>query len=192
MPKVAKFLKKNNAEKILDLGCGAGRNLVYLVNQGFEVYGLDSAKDGLSLIKSKLKKNKNYHLNQGSFYSKLPYKDNFFDAVISIQSLQHGIESKIKSAIKEIERVLKPDGIIFITLCGYYTGAKKRPLLVKTAKKIAERTYVPTEGHEKGLPHFLYNQKVIRQHFRNFKISSFWKDKKDYYCFIAKYKKDKN
>ncbi len=37
----AKMLKKAAATRILDFGCGTGRNTVYLVRVGFEVYGFD-------------------------------------------------------------------------------------------------------------------------------------------------------
>jgi len=50
----------------------------------------------------------------GSMYGKLPYKDNSFDGVICIRELHHSTINHIRMAIKEIERVLKPKGIISI------------------------------------------------------------------------------
>ncbi|MFX1537323.1 MAG: hypothetical protein ACFFDI_24205, partial [Promethearchaeota archaeon] len=52
--------------------------------------------------------------------------------------------------------------------------------------KIAPRTYIPTMGSEKGLVHFIYNKKVIKDHYKNFEILNLWKDERDYYCFLAK------
>jgi len=102
--------------------------------------------------------------------------------------LQHGKISEIKKAIKEIGRVLKPGGLVFITLSGRISKSKVRDYLIKTAKKIAPRTYVPTIGNEKGLAHFIYNKKFIKKHYHNFKILKIWKDSRDYYCFIAQNK----
>jgi len=184
IPSLFKSFPKES--KILDLGCGSGRNLVFLAKKGFQMYGLDNAEKGLKTIKTKLKKEKlNASFENQSFFQTLPYQDNFFDILISIQAIQHGSESEIKKAIKEIYRTLKPSGKIFITLCGRYSKGKVRHCLVKTAKKIAPNTYKPTIGKEKDLTHFIYNKSLIKKHFKNFKILKQWKDNKDYYCFLA-------
>lgn len=186
MQKIAEYFKKNKVSKILDLGCGAGRNLLYLAKQGFEIYGLDYASEGINLIKKQLKEHGlETKLTTSSFYKKLPYQDNYFDAIISVQSIQHGTNKQITHTIKEMERVLKNKGLIFITVSGRISQGKVRYCLVKTAKKIAEHTYTPTIGSEAGLTHFIYNKKLIKQHFKNFKKIYLWKDSKDYYCFLA-------
>ena len=50
------FFKKKGIKRVLDLGCGAGRNLVYLLEKGFDVYGIDCAPEGLKIINERLKK----------------------------------------------------------------------------------------------------------------------------------------
>jgi hypothetical protein len=57
--------------------------------------------------------------------------------------------------------------------------------LIKTAKKVAPRTYVPTIGKEKGIVHYIYNKEILKRHFVGFKIIDLWQDKEDYYCFIG-------
>ena len=130
------------------------------------------------------------NLRIGNIFDKLPYKDDFFDAVVSVQVLQHGKEMDIKKAIREIKRVLRPAGLIFITLSGRCSKGKVRPFLVKTAKKIAPRTYRPTQGKEVGLIHYIFNKRQIKKHFRSFKILKLWRDEKDYYCFMGQNKKN--
>jgi SAM-dependent methyltransferase len=41
MGRVAEAFKNSRAKKILDLGCGTGRHLVYLAKKGFSLYGFD-------------------------------------------------------------------------------------------------------------------------------------------------------
>jgi len=189
MKKVSAFFVKHNVKRILDLGCGAGRNLIFLAREGFDVDGLDSAPKGISLLKKKLKEEKlKAPLKVKSFFNHLPYPGEYFDAIISVQSLQHGKEKEIVSAIDEILRVLKPEGFVFITLCGRTSMGKVRLFLVKTAKRIDRNTYIPNQGDEKGLVHFIYNKQLIKKQFKKFKILEFWRDDKDYYCFIAKKK----
>ncbi|MBU4314923.1 MAG: class I SAM-dependent methyltransferase [Candidatus Portnoybacteria bacterium] len=184
--KVIKLFTKHNVNDVLDLGCGAGRNLIYLAKKNFNLSGLDLAPEGLKLIKKDLSKNKiKADLAVGSIYNKFSYQDESFDAIISVQVLQHGTEKQILKAIDEIKRILKPGGLVFITLCGRLSNGRVRLFLVKTARQIAPNTYKPTKGNEQGLTHFIYNKTLIQKHFKDFKILNQWKDSKDYYCFVG-------
>jgi ubiquinone/menaquinone biosynthesis C-methylase UbiE len=127
----------------------------------------------------------------GDAFASLPYADNSFDALVSVQVMQHAKESVIIKAIKEIVRVVKPGGLIFITLCGRCSKGKVRYCLVQTAKKIAPNTYVPTQGNETGLTHFIYNQDLVHKHYKDFKIMDLWRDDKDYYAFVGRNNKSK-
>ena len=190
IPKVIEYFKLNGVKTVLDIGCGAGRNLLPLTKQGFNTFGYDLSPEGIKLAKKQLKKEElNADLKVLNFSDHLPYKDNFFDAAISIQVLQHGFESDIKKSIKEIFRILKENGIIFVTLCGKYDpNGDERFTLVKTAKKVAENTYIPTKGNEIGMPHFIYTEEFIKKHFIDFTIEELWVDSRNYYCFFAKKK----
>jgi SAM-dependent methyltransferase len=87
--------------------------------------------------------------------------------------------------VSEIKRVLRPGGLVFITVCGRYSKGKVRHCLVETAKQISPNTYVPTQGNERGLVHYIYSKKRILLHFRDFSIESWFTDSKGYYCFFA-------
>jgi len=184
--RVIGVFKRNKIRRVLDLGCGAGRNLVPLA-ESFDAYGTDLSKEGLKLAKEALdKKGRKATLKQADMFGKLPFKDGFFDGLVCVQALQHGKKGQIMKAIGEIKRVLSPNGLVFVTLSGRISEGKVRYLLVKTAKRIAPHTYVPTLGNEAGLVHFIYTKKLIFEHFRSFSIDTLWKDERDYYCFIAR------
>ena len=102
------------AEKIygdvLEIGCGEGYGLDFINKNANSVTVIDKSKSVLEKIKRKHPKT--IVLNQ-----KIPplnnLKDNSFDIVISFQVIEH-----IKDAtlfIKEIHRVLKPNGKAYIT-----------------------------------------------------------------------------
>lgn len=191
MGKVASLFRDNNVKKVLDLGVGTGRNLIYLSKKRFNVCGIDIAQEGIGRCKKKLKKEGlSAKLKIGNIFEGLPYSDNAFDAIVSVQSLQHGSLNQIKNALDELKRILRPGGLIFVTLCGRYSRNKLRYCLVKTAKKLAPKTYVPTIGEEAGLIHYIYDKKTIQNHYKNFKIMDFWRDSNDYYCFIGKNRKN--
>jgi len=190
MQKILKIFKRKKVKRVLDLGSGCGRHIILLARHGFDVFGIDISEEGIKITKIWLKKKKlKANLKIASIYDKLKYPDGFFDAVISIQVLQHGTIEKIKKAVSEIGRVLRPGGIIFITVSGRYSEGKIRHCLVKTAKRIARNTYVPTIGEEKGLTHYIFNKEILRKVFHKFKILNIWKDERDYYCLLGELRK---
>ena len=95
--------------RILDVGCGTGYITRTLAQYG-EVTGMDmadialefSAMNGVPAIK------------KGSV-SAIPYPDNQFDLVCALDVLYHRAVESDEHAIREIYRVLKPDGRAIIT-----------------------------------------------------------------------------
>ncbi len=106
----------NKNERVLDAGCGTGRNLHwYLLNQ-IDCYGID--KDFLNIEHLKLQ----YPFLpadrlQTSEVEDLPFTDGFFDHVISSAVLHFAKSYQQFSAMFiEMERVLKPCGTLFIRM----------------------------------------------------------------------------
>jgi len=52
IPSVSELLKKRDAKRILDLGFGSGRHVVYLAGEGFDVHGIDISREGLRITRS--------------------------------------------------------------------------------------------------------------------------------------------
>lgn len=111
---IEKFLK-NKKGKVLDLGCGSGRN--FIDNKKIKYYGLDFSKKMLEKAREKIQKEGlDCELKKAKAH-RIPYTNNFFDAAIYIATL-HCLKSKrqrIKS-LKEIQRVLKPNARAFISV----------------------------------------------------------------------------
>ena len=110
----ARFEKQH---KILDAGCGEGRNLIYFVRNDYQVWGLDKNEDAVQMLKYVVKSiNKSYPLERfvAGNVEKMPYQDRYFDAIIS-SAVLHFAENKdhFLSMIGELSRVLKPGGILF-------------------------------------------------------------------------------
>lgn len=113
--RVARLLMdyKGPSSKLLDLGCSIGLTLS-VVGQYFPNYiGCDIYEEKITAtnkLLERLKMKKNTVLYNGS---KLPFKDNTFDIVTSIEVTEHS--KNPQRMIKEIQRVLKKDGIVQIT-----------------------------------------------------------------------------
>lgn len=99
---------KERRLQILDVGCGKSRYLKKLCLQMPQnrYYGVDLSKRVLSYCK-----NKNIILKESSIL-KIDYKDNEFDIVYAVESLEHAV--LIEEAVKELARVLKPGGRLLI------------------------------------------------------------------------------
>jgi len=189
IPKLSRKWKKEGMKRILDLGCGTGRHLVYLAKKGFEAYGIDIAEEGIKIARKWLEKeNLRADLKVGDIYKTLPYKDGFFDAVICIRTLNHGKIEWIRKAIKEMHRILKPNGYVFVAV-HKHKGKKHIPKeKLYEIKWIAPRTYVMLNGPEKGIPHYRFNKKILIKELKQagFKILSFWIDSENYYCLLGR------
>lgn len=106
--------------KVLEVGCGSGAFTTFVAravgNKG-EVFALDIQPEMLKQIENKLKRSenkdiKNIRLIEGDALN-MPLEDNYFDLVYSITVFQE-IPDKNK-ALKEMKRVLKPNGVLAIT-----------------------------------------------------------------------------
>lgn len=176
------------------MGCGTGRHSVYLAKKGFDVYGIDIAEEGIRQAKQWLKSEKlNANLKIGSIYEKLPYKNNFFDAVISTYIIHHNKIENIRKTIREIERIIKPGGLIFINVRKrkFKKFYPKLAIIEKYGQQkssyrvLGPRAYAPTEGGEKGLIHYLFNKKLIKKEFKNFELKIWIDKKRRHYCFLG-------
>lgn len=183
LPKILTLFKEHNVKRVLDLGCGSGRNTVYFAKNGFDVYGIDIAEEGIKAAKDLLRKERlKADLKIGSMYNRLPYSDGFFDAVISIQTIHHGDIHNTRNVIKEIERILRPKGLIFITV-------RKKKYSKASYKEISPRKYIKTAGEEKGLIHYLFNKALLKEELKDFKILDIWvESNKVFYCLLGELK----
>jgi tellurite methyltransferase len=106
--------------RILDAGCGSGRNLVYFLREGFEVCAVDISPDAVGHVRS-LARTLSPRLPEENFrrepVEKMSFEDESFDAVLSSAVLHFARdESHWLAMMREMWRVLKPGGIFFARL----------------------------------------------------------------------------
>ena len=106
--------------RILDAGCGFGRNLVYLLREGFEVFGVDSDPRALQetrLLAASIAPNLpggNFRLE---YIESMSFPDGFADVVISSAVLHFAASDEDFQAMLEgTWRALKPAGLFFCRL----------------------------------------------------------------------------
>lgn len=142
-----KFLKKEQKfkienKKILDLGCGTGRNANYLAEEGNDVIGIEISKTALGVARNRadgLGVKVDYRL--GDIGERYDIEDSSIDLVLDITSSNSLDEKGRKIYIDEVKRVLKPGGYFFVrALCK--DGNKNVKNLLKDSPGKEYDTYV--------------------------------------------------
>lgn len=105
-----------DTKRVLDLGCGAGRHVVFLAREGFEVVGQDASKGALHLARKSLRENGLEAELVERDMEELPYPDASFEAVISVLAIYHNRLEGLERSIAEARRVLKPGGYFLVWL----------------------------------------------------------------------------
>jgi tellurite methyltransferase len=105
---------------VLDAGCGEGRNLVYFLRSGYNVYGVDQSPVAIARVGA-LAVTLAPHLPVENFrvepVESMSFADLSFDVVISSAVLHFATsEDHWQSMVEEMWRVLKSGGILFARL----------------------------------------------------------------------------
>jgi ubiquinone/menaquinone biosynthesis C-methylase UbiE len=100
----------------LDLGCGGGRHTEMLVKMNFKTSVIDLNPQMLKATTMRVGKRNLNSIKQGSI-TKLPYKNELFDAVVTTGVLHQAKNiSEYQLAIKELSRVMKVGGVVCLNI----------------------------------------------------------------------------
>lgn len=110
----------NPQMKLLDAGCGGGRNLIYFLRDGYDVCGVDQSGEAIKHVRS-LASALAPRLPADNFrvepVERMSFADASFDVVISSAVLHFARdEAHWQGMVSEMWRVLKPEGIFFARL----------------------------------------------------------------------------
>lgn len=120
-PQLEKLLLKNVKGKILDVGCGVGRHVLYLQNEGYNVVGIDSSKYLIKIAKERGCK----QCCLQDIYSFNPREK--FDTILLLGN-NIGIAKSVKGAyrlFKKLRQLLNPKGVIIATSIDYERTSDK-------------------------------------------------------------------
>ena len=110
--------------KVLDIGCGNGRNLFY--RDDLDMVGLEISNELCQIVKQK-----GGNVTNGTM-TELPFEDNSFDAIICIAVYHHLDNNRDrKKALQEMYRVLKPGAEAFIQVWAMEQPIRSRRKFMK-------------------------------------------------------------
>ena len=106
--------------RVVDAGCGYGRNLVHLLREGVDIFAVDASAEAVGHVRA-LAAELAPELPVGNFQvgaiEKMPWPDGFADVVICNSVLHFARDEKhFLAMVEELWRVVKPGGMLFCRL----------------------------------------------------------------------------
>ena len=167
--------------KILDIGCGIGRHLVFAYEMGLEPYGVDISNTAIKFAKEWLNKKgfntQDKHLMCGDI-RKLKWHDSFFDYAVSHGVLDSMSLNISNDSCKEIARVMKKDSLFYCDLISGEDSLHPNGFYGEEVIK---------NEHEKNTIQLYFNTELIKKFFEPFFKIETCKIIKNYDLFTNNY-----
>jgi ubiquinone/menaquinone biosynthesis C-methylase UbiE len=158
------LLRERYVHRICDLGCGTGRNLIFLAQQGFEVCGVDLSAEGLRQAREKAKVAGLHVELRLSNMTAIPYPDSSFDAVICVYAIYHSAVAEMRLTLTQAQRVLRDGGLLFVTF------QTRRSHKYGQGRPLEAHTFVQDFPPEVNIPHHFSSEEEVRELMRAFRI----------------------
>lgn len=99
-------------KKVIDLGCGAGRDAAIFIENGFDYTGIDASAGMLKVARARAPKGKFQQMD----FSATTFSDGVFDGFWAAASFLHIPKKDVSSILQEARRITKNGGVGFISL----------------------------------------------------------------------------
>ncbi len=156
--------KQTDYPRVLDLGCGMGRHLVFLEDQGYDTFGMDISSNGLIYSRKWLKEKGHTPRLAMADMTVLPYASSCFNIIVSMYVIHHNTLAGLRRTIQEMRRLLVPGGLILLAIPstrGYRHGK---------GHLIEPGTVIPDIGQDSGIPHHYCDLAEIAREFADYII----------------------
>jgi cyclopropane fatty-acyl-phospholipid synthase-like methyltransferase len=171
---VFRNFKRDGQTKVLDLGCGAGRHVVFMAQENIVPFGMDFSKEGIRHTRERLAQAGYPQYQENCVWggvTKIPFEDGFFDGLVCYGVLYYLNYSGIKETVAEIKRVLKPGGKAFIYVRSIedyrYDESKQIPGEEHTII-IEEENKNHCASSENGMLMHFFTEEELRELFKEF------------------------
>ena len=112
-----KLFQENNSQKILEVGCGQGRDAIYFSQLGFDVHAFDisaNAIKSLSSVKGRMNLNK-LNVFEHNVLEPLDFPEEYFDFIYSNLALQFFDLKNLSKILKNISNVMKKNSSFLLS-----------------------------------------------------------------------------
>lgn len=131
---------------IIDIGCGEGRNSLYLSQVGFNIVGIDLSFKAANVMKNNFfEESLKGHIVTGDA-RQMPLGDESADGILAHHLFDHLDLNGLNRAVAECMRVLKPGGVLLFTMDNFVEAATDATAIAKD-----DGSYVYSKGANKGM-----------------------------------------
>lgn len=196
-PKVKQMVDKlplNKMSNVLEIGCGRGDTALYLARKVRSITAIDYSPAAITIAKN-IRKNYSKKIQEKTRFIKmkatnLNFKENSFDCVLFIDTIDHLSKKEQEQTLKEITRVLKNNGFVFIRTCSnrillshvyrYYTYPLNK-FVTWIDKKIKGIEYkslpkdsrTPEEKQQHiNEPDYFYLRTLLKKYFKTIELTA--------------------
>ena len=156
--------------RVLDAGCGVGRHLGPLLQAGFQVWGADCDAQVLKLLQARLANSAApavvANLVQADL-NRLPFASGAFDLVVSVNVINHGDAATFRDYCRELARVLKGGGHLFIYTSPREAGERVR---LPHTRELEPGTLVDIATPDGVMVHHFPTPAELRKQFPRFTV----------------------
>lgn len=158
-------------QHILDIGCGDGYGAYKLCQTGYHVTGMDLSNKMITRANDRTA-NKKMNFLQGNIMN-MPFAEQAFDSVMAINTLEWTETPAV--AVKELQRVVKTDGLLFVGILGPTAGPRTNSYPRLYGDKEICNTMMPWEFEKLAAEHGMecvdgfgvYKNEVNEEHYQN-------------------------
>ena len=166
------FLSENWKGKkfteFLDIGCGLGRNCIFMAKKKFIVSTFDLSNKSVESTKlNAAKQGVKFNDIRVADMLNIPYPNDSFDCVLAMNVISHTDKVGFDRILKEIKRVLKVGGEVYFTVGSKESFWFNNPNCIY----VDDFTKIRVEdGPENGIPHFYIDDNDCKNLFNDFQI----------------------
>ena len=157
--RVIDIFKEHDAVRICDAACGCGAYSLAFASNGFEVYSFDVSPSAARLTKEGLER---FGLDGSRVKSadilSTGYPDSFFDGTVANSVLDHMSVVDAKTALSELRRITKPDGIIMVSFDSADGDDLSEPHDI-----LSDGSILYTSGRRRGMIIHPYSEREARR-----------------------------
>lgn len=138
------FSQKLQGEKVLDIGCGTGKDTEFLEKQGFNVTGIDLSEEMISYCKQN---------RSGQFIKKdirdIDFEEDTFDGIWCSAAIFFIPEEDMRKVVSEFREIIKPQGLLYINfkqVQGEESDVSKKEQIQHTVAKDEAQSILEENG----------------------------------------------
>jgi SAM-dependent methyltransferase len=157
--------------RVLDAGCGVGRHLLPLLEAGFRVWGADCDAQVLKLLRARLADAAALPAGAANLVQadlrRLPFASGAFDLAVSVNVINHGDAATFRDYCRELARVLKAGGHLFINVSPWEFAEKVR---LPQTRELEPGTLVDIATPDGAMVHHFPTPAELRERFPGFAV----------------------